>query len=133
MQLAVRTTYWDGELASFAQSLMRNLLVAIPRRRYLTLAVGEHARVSLRRGWRSTGGGACTGLLIVIRFESTKLPEPCFHVSLIADGIQRLQVTCAYPSEHGSKRCIRRDLDRLDYALLDPRVLRTRKEFDHRT
>ena len=41
-------------------------------------------------------GGTCTGLLIVIRFESTRLPELRFHASLIADGIQRVQVACAY-------------------------------------
>jgi hypothetical protein len=63
VQLAVRTTHCDGELASFAQSLLRNLLLAIPRSRYLTLAVGEHSRVSLRRGWRSTGQGHLHRLL----------------------------------------------------------------------
>jgi hypothetical protein len=42
-------------------------------------------------------GGTCTGLFIVIRFESTRLPELRFHASLITDGIQRLQVACAYP------------------------------------
>src|ERR671910_479119 len=57
VQLAVRTTNWDGELASFVQSPERNPLVAIPRCRYLTLAVGEHVRVSPRRGWRSTWRG----------------------------------------------------------------------------
>jgi hypothetical protein len=35
-------------------------------------------------------GGICTGLLIVIRFESTGLPELRFHASLITDGISVL-------------------------------------------
>ena len=42
-------------------------------------------------------GGTCTGLLIVIRFESTRLPELRFYASLITDGIKRLLVACAYP------------------------------------
>ena len=38
-------------------SVPERTLVAIPRSRYLTLAVGEHVRVSPRRGWRSTWRG----------------------------------------------------------------------------